>query len=119
MKSGGRGWAAIMLGCAIIAGCGAKTPNPDTDPYLEMNTLLVGNACSNCHAADYPRVGPSMKDVAAALAAGTPADRERLKTAIVQGTKGNWGEAIMPVQKQVTPEQADKLTDAILALAKK
>ena len=35
---------------------------------------------------------------------------------ILNGTKGSWGEAVMPIQRQVTPEAADALAKEILGL---
>jgi cytochrome c len=90
-------------------------PDPDRDPYLAMNILLVRNACSNCHAADYPRVGPAMKDVAVLYAADSAA-RTRLAGEIINGTRGKWGEAAMPPQHQVSASAAGELVTAILAL---
>jgi cytochrome c551/c552 len=121
MKPGGmnaRPWLLGVIGVLALSGCAREgAPNPDKDPYLAMNTLLVANACSNCHASDYPRVGPSMKDVAAVIGKPTPEGLARIRSGILSGTKGQWGEAIMPPQKQVTPEAADALARAILALA--
>ena len=92
---------------------GAETP--DRDPYLAVDTMLVSHACSNCHAADYARVGPAMKDIAAAFAKPTPADFARLRTSVLQGSTGKWGDAIMPAQKQVRPEEVDAILRTILS----
>ena len=115
-----RAW--IIGALALLAGCGKPAAErgpdrPDVDPNLALNTLLVNHQCSNCHASDYARVGPSMKDVAAVLAPQGDAGRQRIRTAILNGAKGNWGEAVMPPQRQVTPAEADALAAAILATA--
>jgi cytochrome c551/c552 len=113
-----RSWMLGLMGALALTGCSREgAPDPDKDPYLTMNKLLVSNACSNCHASDYPRVGPSMKDVAAIVGKPTPEGLARLRNGILNGTKGQWGEAVMPPQKQVTPEAADLLAKAILELA--
>lgn len=122
------GLMAMTIALALLGGCRKDTqapapqaadmngaPDPDRDPYLAMNILLVRNACSNCHAADYPRVGPAMKDVAA-LYAGDSAARMRLAGEIMNGTKGKWGESVMPPQHQVSAHAADELVAAIMAL---
>jgi cytochrome c551/c552 len=98
--------ASMLCGCQSGAGS-----SQDRDPYLAMDTLLVANACSNCHAADYQRVGPSMRDVAAAVD-----DPQRLIGSILNGRKEGWGAAVMPPQHQVNSEQARALAEAILAL---
>jgi cytochrome c551/c552 len=118
MGVNGRSWLLSLIGVAALSGCSREgAPDPDRDPFLAVNTLLVNNACSNCHASDYPRVGPSMKDVAAVVGKPTPEALARITDGIVKGTKGQWGEAIMPPQKQVSPEAANELARAILALA--
>ena len=110
----------MVAALALLAGCGKPAAErgperPDIDANLAINTLLVNHQCSNCHASDYARVGPSMQDVAAVLAPqGEPA-RARIRDAILNGAKGNWGEAVMPPQHQVTPADADALAAAILA----
>jgi cytochrome c551/c552 len=122
MRAGTIGLTMLML-----TGCGSETgsetgsaptgaPTPDTDRYLAVNTLLVANACSNCHASDYARVGPSMKDVADVLGGDTSENRARLRDAILNGAKGKWGEAVMPPQKQVAADKVDAIAAAILTL---
>ena len=110
-----------MLCCIALTACDASSGEgadraQDRDPYLPINSLLVRHACSNCHAADYPRVGPAMTDVATVSAAAGPDERARLVTVLLDGGKGHWGEAIMPAQKQLTSADAEKLVDAIMAL---
>lgn len=118
----------ILAALFTLSGCG-RAPSgdghavddkgaekPDRDPFLAMNRTLVAHSCSNCHAADYPRVGPSMHDIASVYTTATDADRRRLSDAIVNGTKGRWGTAIMPAQKQVSPTQADAIVAEILKL---
>lgn len=113
------GWA--LLCCIALAACDTGSGvwsdrAQDRDPYLPINSLLVRHACSNCHAADYPRVGPAMTDIAAVSAAAGPAERARLVTVLLNGGKGRWGEAIMPAQKQLSSAEAQKLVDAIMVL---
>ncbi len=110
--------AVLALG-ACGQGADAPPTTPDVDPNLAMNTALVQHQCSNCHASDYARVGPAMKDVATVLSPQTAETTARLKAAILQGSKGKWGEAIMPPQAQVSPAQADELVKAIFATAPK
>lgn len=114
--------ATIAAGVTLIlalGGCNASgNAQQDRDPLLQMNTLLVQNACSNCHASDYARVGPAMVDVAAVRGPDSPAARKELAGKLLNGTKGSFGLAIMPAQKQLTPEKADELARVILSLHK-
>jgi cytochrome c551/c552 len=114
---------AILLTGALataLSGCSkapdGKSVSQDRDPYLAMNTVLVANACSNCHAVDYVRVGPAIRDVAELYAEAGPEDKKLLAESIVMGAKGKWGPAVMPAQHQVTPKRADEIVSAILAL---
>jgi cytochrome c551/c552 len=123
MRGAGIFGIAGLTAMLALAGCGGGSadaptgaPTPDTDRFLAMNTILVANSCSNCHASDYARVGPSMKDVAAVLGGDTPQSRTRLREAILNGSKGKWGEAIMPAQKQVAPDKVDAIVATILAV---
>jgi cytochrome c551/c552 len=106
--------AVAIITLFQLAGCSSSSE--DKDPYLEMNTLLVQNACSNCHGADYMRVGPSMVDIAAVRGPDTPEARKALAAKIMGGAQGSFGTAIMPVQKQVDPKEADELAKAILTM---
>jgi len=87
----------------------------ERDPYLAMNKQLVAHGCHFCHAPDYARVGPSMRDVATAYAANGPAGVAQLKESITKGAKGHWGPAVMPPQLQVKPEDLDALIATIMA----
>ncbi|WP_313803704.1 c-type cytochrome [Sphingobium sp.] len=118
-----KGSGLVLLSVlALLSACGSGRPpveergaeRPDRDLFLAMNRMLVAHGCSNCHAADYARVGPAMRDVATVYEKATDADRQRLRDAILHGTKGRWGMAIMPAQQQVTAEQASAIVDQIL-----
>jgi len=112
-----------VMALLAMAGAGAAhaqgTKVQDRDPYLAMNRQLVANGCHFCHGADYARVGPAMKDVAAVYANQGGQGETTLKESIAKGSKGKWGPAMMPPQHQVTPQRADALVGAILALAPK
>jgi cytochrome c551/c552 len=110
-------WALLPAGMMMAGALPAQEgfSGQDRDPYLAMNRQLVAHGCQLCHASDYPRVGPAMRDVAQA-ALQDPATRARLKESIMKGTKGHWGAAVMPAQQQVTPQDADAIVAAILAV---
>lgn len=102
--------AAVALAACAQTGA-ARTQ--DVDRYLPVNTMLVANGCSNCHAADYTRVGPPINAIAAAYADASPEELAQLRAAIIGGVKGKWGPAIMPPQFQVTPARADEIVEII------
>ena len=102
----------------LLSGCleDSRSRLQDVDPYLNMNSLLVEHGCSNCHASTYIRVGPSMLDVAQVYGASPEESRQVLAESIANGSRGRWGEAIMPKQWQITSQEADQLAAVILAL---
>ncbi|PZU11013.1 c-type cytochrome [Sphingomonas sp.] len=117
--------ALALMGSILAAGCqkapgetAADTegaPRPDVDKNLTLDTTLVAHQCSNCHAVDYMRVGPPIMSIRAAFPSPTPGDVDRLKQSILKGSVGKWGEATMPPQTQVTPEQANAIVAILLA----
>lgn len=130
------GLVGAIIGIAAIGSCAAlaatKAPartgaasrantaaGEDRDPYIAMNRVLVANGCSNCHAADYLRVGPAMTDIAMMYAEAKPAELEQVQHNIMAGTKGKWGIAIMPAQQRITSERAAEIVSTIMALNKK
>jgi len=110
---------ALFLLAGASSASAQDNARQDRDPYLAMNRQLVANGCHFCHGADYARVGPAMKDVAAVYANQGAQGAATLKESIAKGSKGKWGPATMPPQHQVTPQRADALVSAILALAPK
>jgi cytochrome c551/c552 len=109
----------MILTALAASACGQVRDNAaqDKDPFLMINTLLVRNACSNCHGSDYTLVGPSMVDVAGVRGPDSSEARKALAAKILDGTQRVWGTAIMPPQHQVTPDKAQELAAAILELA--
>jgi len=117
--------ALLLMGGLLVIGCHkapeaavadtAGPPKPDVDPHLAIDRMLVAHQCSNCHAADYVRVGPPIMAIRAAFPNATPGDAMRLKQSILAGSVNKWGEAAMPPQSQVSPAQADEIVAVILA----
>ena len=111
-------YGLVLLAAMALGACAQDDGTDyiqDRDSNLKIDTLLVENACSNCHASDYARVGPSMVDIA--LVRGSEEDAHAiLVDRIKNGTMGNWGPAIMPAQFLVSDEEADQLATAILAM---
>jgi cytochrome c551/c552 len=116
--------ALALMGALLVAGChrapekmpadGAGPAHPDVDKTLALDQMLVAHQCSNCHGADYLRVGPPMMAIRAIFPTPTAADADRLKQSILKGSVSKWGDAIMPPQAQVTPEETDKIVAIIL-----
>lgn len=70
--------------------------------------------CMSCHATDMKLVGPSFKEVAAKYAKDKKAT-DALAQKIIKGGSGVWGNAVMPPNPTVTPEEAKKLAAWVLA----
>ncbi|MCA8889998.1 MAG: c-type cytochrome [Parvularculaceae bacterium] len=108
----------LLILVALCSACsnGGGSYTQDTDPSLAMNTLLVENGCSNCHAASYERVGPPIEVIAELYGyTDDPDVHDELAASIANGLRGKWGGVIMPKQWQLTPSDADALATAILA----
>lgn len=71
--------------------------------------------CKGCHAIDFEGYGPAFSDVGRKYA-GVAGAKESLIEKVKNGTKGAWGDAEMPAQKNnVTDEQLNTLVDFILS----
>lgn len=80
----------------------------------DLEALAKKNACSNCHAVDAKRMGPSFKEIAAKHKGQKDAEAVLVK-AIVEGSKGAYGKIPMPPQPKAKAD-APAIAKAILAL---
>lgn len=84
-----------------------------TGATIEVQALLVSNACLGCHAVDHKIVGPAFHDVAARYAA-EPDARTMLAVSIRNGGVGKWGDVGMPPMATLDEAQAKALAAYVL-----
>lgn len=84
-------------------------------PALADLALAKERNCLTCHMIDKKVVGPSYQDVAKKYA-GQKDAIDKLAAKILKGGAGVWGLVPMPVNKQVTDEEAKRLAAWVLTL---
>ena len=85
---------------------------------LGSEELMKSNNCLICHKVDTKSIGPSLQDIAAKYTEDDAAVAT-LEKSIKEGSKGKYGETAMPAQKQVSDENAKKLSEWIMTLGAK
>lgn len=86
-----------------------------TTPALADLALAKARNCLTCHTIEKKVVGPSYQDVARKYA-GQKDAVDKLAAKIVRGGAGVWGPVPMPVNKQVTDDEAKRLAAWVLTL---
>ncbi len=77
--------------------------------------LAKQSGCLTCHSVAKKLVGPSFQEIAAKYK-GDASARATLVASIKSGSKGKWGNVMMPANSpRVSDENIGKLTDFILA----
>lgn len=71
-----------------------------TPPAWASEDLARKNGCAACHAPDKKAVGPSWKDIAAKYK-GDDKAADTLAAKVKAGSKGVWGQVVMPPQAKV------------------
>ena len=97
--------AALALSIALIKPCALAD---------SAQALFASKPCAACHSLDSPRVGPSLKQIAAKYA-GTDKALEQVAANIQNGSVNRWGAIPMP-PNAVSQEQALQLAEWILRL---
>jgi cytochrome c len=77
--------------------------------------LAKAKHCMSCHAVDKKIVGPAFLAVADKYRKD-PGAANRLTIKVMKGGSGVWGVNYMPENKQVSPEEAQKLVAWVLSL---
>jgi cytochrome c len=96
----------LLASAALLASCA---------PAWADQALASAKNCMACHTTDKKVVGPAYKDVAAKYAQQKGA-ASMLAQKILKGGSGAWGPVPMPANPQVSPAEAQKLANWILAL---
>lgn len=83
---------------------------------VEAGKLAFGKSvCKGCHAVDFEGYGPAFQDIGRKYA-GVAGAKESLTKKVKEGTKGTWGDAEMPSQKDnVNDENLSAMLDFILS----
>ena len=81
--------------------------------HADEAALARSKNCIACHSAEKKLIGPPYKDIARKYAAQK--DAEALLTGkILKGSKGVWGDVLMPPNATVKPDEAARLARWIL-----
>ncbi|MFZ4480532.1 MAG: c-type cytochrome [Rhodoferax sp.] len=94
---------------AFLAGCSISAT-----AFADL-ALAKSRNCMSCHAIDKKVVGPAYLDVARKYAGHKDA-LETLASKITKGGAGVWGAVPMPVNKQVSDDEAKRLAAWVLGL---
>ena len=100
------GWFKLSALCSFALGA----PLAQADP-----ALAKAKHCMSCHAVEKKIVGPAFLAVADKYRKDTSA-ANRLAVKVIKGGSGVWGVNYMPENKQVSPEEAQKLVAWVLSL---
>lgn len=104
-------WVGIVATTAALMFAGQASAAD-----VEAGKLAFGKAvCKGCHSIEYEGYGPSFQDIGRKYA-GVADAKESLTKKIINGTKGNWGDAEMPPQKgAVSDDNLSAIVDLILS----
>lgn len=103
-------WVGIAAATAALMFAGHASAD------VEAGKLAFSKSvCKGCHAVDYEGYGPAFQDIGQKYAGGADA-KEYLIKKINDGSKGVWGDAVMPAQKgAVSDENIGNIADFILS----
>ena len=104
---------SLIVSAFVSLGLFAAVPAM-ASPELD---LAKAKNCMSCHAVDKKVVGPAYQDVAKKYA-GQKDMVAKLAEKVQKGGSGVWGNVPMPPNPQVTPDEAKKLVEWVLAGAK-
>jgi cytochrome c len=119
--------ATSLLSCGGNADENSKTVNdpvvPDNtkDPDYQKGLAIVAepkNLCLTCHKIDEKLVGPAYRDVANKYEISEE-NINMLASKIIKGGAGVWGEVAMPVNNNISQEDAKAAVKYILMLRNK
>lgn len=91
----------------------SELPDPGSSEVVDVQSLLISNACLGCHAVDTKVVGPAFRDVAAKYR-DDPKAPGKVAANIRRGGAEQWGEAMMPPMPNLTEVQAQQLAEFVL-----
>jgi len=99
-------WFKLIALCSFALGAQLAQADP---------ALAKAKHCMSCHAVEKKIVGPAFLAVADKYRS-EPSAANRLAVKVIKGGSGVWGVNYMPENKQVSPEEAQKLVAWVLSL---
>jgi cytochrome c len=100
------GWFTRFAFCGLALGA----------PLAHADLALAkAKHCMSCHAVEKKIVGPAFLAVADKYRKD-PSAANRLAVKVIKGGSGVWGVNYMPENKQISPEEAQKLVAWVLSL---
>ena len=113
--------AAAAIFFIFSAGSAVFAEDTDSDAApaaLAGEELAKSKNCLTCHKVDAKSIGPSFQEIAAKYTEDDAAVAT-LEKSIKEGSEGKYGGIAMPAQKQVSDEDAAKLSEWVMTLGAK
>ncbi len=101
----------LMVMVLLVASCDYKESK--SSPRVSVKELVGMKGCPYCHDVRRQLLGPSFLEISKRYSEN---DKDLLIKSILQGSKGKWGENVMPPQK-VSEEEARIIVEWILSLS--
>ncbi|MFT4156235.1 c-type cytochrome [Parafilimonas sp.] len=126
----------VIAGLAMLASCGGGTgqtaasdsanatqhlintgsvPHTDSADINLGARLIATNDCLTCHKIEEKSTGPAYKQIADKYDFNQ-GNIENLATAVIKGSRGLWGQAVMTPHPNVTYSEAEAMCRYILSL---
>ncbi len=86
------------------------------DDRMILHSMMATN-CMNCHSFDSKLIGPSFSDISKRYA--STANVADIVKRVREGSKGIWGDIVMPTHPELTTEETEKMVKWILAFNSK
>jgi len=102
-------WVGIAAAALMFAGQASAAD-------VEAGKLAFSKSvCKGCHAIEYEGYGPAFQDIGMKYA-GVADAKEALTKKVISGTKGTWGDNMMPPQKgALSDDNLSAIIDLILS----
>ncbi|NPA41846.1 MAG: cytochrome C [Aquificae bacterium] len=102
----------LVLALLLVLGCERSQREPAVK--VSVKELVGMRGCPHCHDMRRQLLGPSFLEISKRY---SEEDKERLVESILKGSRGKWGEHVMPPQK-IPEEEAEVIVEWILELKK-
>lgn len=104
-------WVGIVAATAALMFAGQASAAD-----VEAGKLAFSKSvCKGCHSVEYEGYGPAFQDIGMKYA-GVADAKEALTKKVINGTKGTWGDNMMPPQKgALSDDNLSAIIDLILS----